>query len=201
MWLLVGLGNPGDEHAKNRHNIGFMAIDAIAGKAGFPAFRGKFQGEIAEGRLGGGKAALLKPQTYMNESGQSVGKAAKFYKISPERIVVFHDEIDLKNETIRIKKGGGNAGHNGLRSIQDHLGTPDFWRVRIGVSHPGDKGRVSGHVLSDFSKADREWVAVLLEVLADHAETIIKCGPERYGKNAADHLRRHLSEERNRNGF
>jgi len=192
MWLLVGLGNPDEKHARNRHNIGFMVADAIAQGQNLPGFRDKFQGQISEGKLAGEKVVLLKPQTYMNESGQSVGKAAKFYKIPPGKIIVFHDEIDLKNATIRIKNGGGNAGHNGLRSIQDHLGTPDFWRVRIGVGHPGDKDHVSGYVLSDFANSDQDWVGVVIDALADHIDAIVKDGPESYGKNAADYLRRQV---------
>ncbi|GJL85358.1 MAG: peptidyl-tRNA hydrolase [Micavibrio sp.] len=188
MWLLVGLGNPGDEHAKHRHNIGFMVLDAIADETGFPAWRSKFQGEMSEGKVGGDKVVLLKPQTYMNESGQSVGKAAKFYKISPEKIVVFHDELDLKNATVRIKKGGGNAGHNGLRSIQDHLSTPDFWRARIGIGHPGDKNRVSGYVLSDFAKADQDWVEAVINGLANSCDLIVSDGPEAYGKKISEAL-------------
>ncbi len=174
MWLLVGLGNPGDKYAKNRHNIGFMALDAIADESGFPPWRDKFQGALSEGKIAGEKVALLKPQTMMNESGQSVGKASKFYKIPPENILVFHDELDLKNATVRIKKGGGNAGHNGLRSIQDHLGTPDFWRVRIGIDHPGDKNRVSGYVLSDFAKSDQDWVEDLISALAQNVGALIE---------------------------
>ncbi len=189
MWLLVGLGNPGDEHAKHRHNIGFMVLDAIADEVGFPSWRSKFQGEMSEGKMGDDKVVLLKPQTYMNESGQSVGKAAKFYKIPPEKIIVFHDELDLKNATVRIKKGGGNAGHNGLRSIQDHLSTPDFWRTRIGIGHPGDKNRVSGYVLSDFAKADQDWVETVIGGLANSCDLIVRDGPEAYGKKVSEVLK------------
>lgn len=154
MWLIVGLGNPGGKYSGHRHNIGFMVVDGIADKFGFPAYRSKFNAEVAEGRIGGDKVILLKPQTFMNESGQAVGKAANFYKIDPSRIVVFHDELDLKPGERRVKTGGGNAGHNGLKSIQAHLGTADFVRVRIGIGHPGDKDRVSGYVLSDFGKGE-----------------------------------------------
>lgn len=191
MWLLVGLGNPGDEYAGHRHNVGFMAVDAIADKNGFPPFRAKFQGLLCEGTAEKGKIVLLKPQTYMNESGQSVGKAAKFYKIPPERIVVFHDELDLKNDTVRIKKGGGNAGHNGLRSIQDHLGTADFWRVRIGIDHPGDKNRVSAYVLSDFAKAERAGIEAVIQGLAARYALIVGAGgPEAYGQKVMEDLSR-----------
>jgi len=172
MLLVVGLGNPGPEYAKNRHNIGFMAIDAIARRHGFGPFRGKFQGEIADGLVAGEKVMALKPMTYMNESGRSVGAAVDFFKIAPEDVVVFHDEIDLAAGKIRVKRGGGHAGHNGLRSIHNHIG-PDYGRVRIGVGHPGDKDRVSGHVLNDFAKPDTVWVATLLDALAEHFDRII----------------------------
>lgn len=170
MLLFVGLGNPGAQYGGNRHNIGFMAMDGIAASHAFPPFRAKFQGEISEGRIGGRKIVLLKPMTYMNNSGQSVKAAAGFFKVKPDRVVVFHDEIELEPGKVRVKTGGGNAGHNGLKSIQAHLGTPDFRRVRLGVGHPGDKDRVHGHVLSDFSKAERtQWVETLLGAVADHA--------------------------------
>lgn len=168
-WLFAGLGNPGEKYAANRHNIGFMAVDAIAADYGFPAWRSKFQGELAEGRIGDIKVILLKPLTYMNNSGQAVKAAAKFYKIDPARIVVFHDELDLEPGKIRIKQGGGNAGHNGLKSIEAHLGTPDFWRVRLGIGHPGDKARVHGYVLKDFAKAEKSWLEPLLAAIARHA--------------------------------
>lgn len=193
MWLLVGLGNPGDEYAGHRHNVGFMAIDAIADKGGFPSFRAKFQGLLCEGNAEEDKIVLLKPQTYMNESGQSVGKAAKFYKMPPERVVVFHDELDLKNDTVRIKKGGGNAGHNGLRSIQEHLGTPDFWRVRIGINHPGDKDRVSAYVLSDFAKAEKRGIEAVIQVLAKDVDLICAEGPECYGARVSQEIRERLA--------
>lgn len=173
MWLLVGLGNPGDKYAGNRHNIGFMAIDEIAGQHGFSSFKSKFQGLMSEGRIGGQKVVLLKPQTFMNESGQSVGKAAKFYKIPPERIVVFHDELDLDPSKVRVKVGGGVAGHNGLKSIKAHLSTADFQRVRLGIGHPGDKSRVSGYVLSDFAKAEQKWLETLVPALADYVDVLI----------------------------
>ncbi|MGB4056734.1 MAG: aminoacyl-tRNA hydrolase [Alphaproteobacteria bacterium] len=161
IWLFVGLGNPGVKYAGNRHNIGFMVADRIADDFGFPGWRAKFQGRFAEGNLDGKKVILLKPETYMNNSGQSATAAAKFYKIAPDRIFVFHDEIDLAPGKIRVKKGGGNAGHNGLRSIQDHLGTPDFWRVRLGVGRPVH-GEVHDYVLSDFAKQDKEGLDLFL---------------------------------------
>ena len=173
-WLVVGLGNPGEKYAGNRHNIGFMAMDAIAGEYGYPAWRSKFHGDLAEGNIGGQKVVLLKPTTYMNNSGQAVKAAAKFYKIDPSRIVIFHDELDLEPGKVRIKQGGGNAGHNGLKSIQAHLGTPDFWRVRLGIGHPGDKNRVHGYVLKDFAKAEKDWVESLMVALARHADLLVQ---------------------------
>lgn len=174
MWLFVGLGNPGDKYAKNRHNVGFMAIDAIADDAMAPPFKSKFQGEFTEIRLGGEKVVLLKPQTYMNESGQSIQAAASFFKIPENRIVVFYDELDLAPGKVKVRLGGGAAGHNGIRSAMSHLSSPDFWRVRIGIGHPGDKNRVSGYVLSDFSKEDQKWLEKLIPAIADNAKLLIE---------------------------
>lgn len=174
MWLLVGLGNPGDKYEHNRHNIGFMAVDAIAQEHGFSGFKKKFQGLVTEGTIVGEKVILLKPQTYMNNSGQSVGETAKFYKIPLERIVVFHDELDLGAGKIRTKKGGGNAGHNGLRSMDSHLNSNDYWRVRLGIGHPGDKAQVHGHVLSDFSKTDSIWLKELIEAIGIHVPLMVQ---------------------------
>ena len=168
MLLLVGLGNPGEKYRSHRHNVGFMAVDAIADACGFGPSRKKFQGELREGELGRAKALTLKPQTFMNESGQSVGAAMRFYKLTPQDVVVFHDELDLVAGKIKVKLGGGNAGHNGLRSIDEHIGN-DFRRVRIGIGHPGDKSRVTGHVLGDFAKADRDWLDPLLAAIAKSA--------------------------------
>lgn len=172
MIVLVGLGNPGEKHARHRHNVGFMAVDAIAEAHGFGPARRKFQGEIREGFLSGPsgreKAITLKPQTFMNESGRSVRAAADFYKAAPEDVVVFYDEIDLAPGKLRVKTGGGAAGHNGVRSINAHLGN-DFRRVRIGVGHPGDKEKVTGHVLGNFSKADQDWLVPLLDAIAEAA--------------------------------
>lgn len=174
MWLLVGLGNPGSKYENNRHNIGFMAVDAIVREHGFPAFKKKFQGLISEGNIGGEKIIILKPQTYMNNSGQSVVEAAKFYKIPLDKIVVFHDELDLAAGKIRTKKGGGAAGHNGLRSMDSHLNSNDYWRVRLGIGHPGDKAMVHGHVLSDFSKNDSIWLKELIESIGHHAGLLLQ---------------------------
>jgi len=168
MKLWVGLGNPGAKYAGNRHNIGFMAVDRIAAAHGFAPWRAKFRAELTEGRLGSEKVLLLKPQTFMNLSGQSVGEAMRFFKLDPADITVFHDEIDLGPGKVRVKSGGGHAGHNGLRSIHDHIG-PHYVRVRLGVGHPGDKARVPGYVLADFAKADQYWLDDLLRGISDGA--------------------------------
>jgi peptidyl-tRNA hydrolase, PTH1 family len=173
MRLLVGLGNPGARYAGTRHNIGFMVLDAIARCHGIGPWRRRFQGVAAEGLLDGGRVFLLLPGTYMNESGLAVAEAAHFYKIEVGDIVVFHDEIELPPGKVRVKVGGGNAGHNGLRSISSHVGN-EYRRVRIGVGHPGVKELVEPYVLSDFAKAERAWVETLCEILADNAGLIAK---------------------------
>jgi PTH1 family peptidyl-tRNA hydrolase len=167
------LGNPGSQYSKNRHNIGFMAVDEIVRRHGFGAFRAKFQGELAEGKIGTEKVLALKPMTFMNESGRSVAQAVKFYKIPPEDIIVLHDELDLAAGRLRVKSGGGHGGHNGLRSIHAQVG-PDYKRIRLGIGHPGDKAKVTGHVLKDFAKADRDWLEPELDAIADHFETVAK---------------------------
>ncbi|HWV51905.1 aminoacyl-tRNA hydrolase [Pseudorhodoplanes sp.] len=173
MFLLVGLGNPGARYAGNRHNIGFMVVDAIARRHGFQPWRRRFQGVATEGSLGGKKTLLLLPGTFMNESGRAVAEAAKFYKIEPRDITVVHDEIELPPGKVRIKVGGGIAGHNGLRSVSGQIGN-EYKRVRIGVGHPGDKNLVHAHVLSDFAKSEREWVETLIEALAEHAPLLAR---------------------------
>lgn len=173
MRLLVGLGNPGPRYAGNRHNIGFMAVDAIARRHGFPPWRRRFHGVATEGPLGGERVMLLLPETYMNESGRAVLEAAQFYKIGLDDVVVLHDELDLPPGKVRLKTGGGAAGHNGLRSIGAHLGN-DFRRVRIGIGHPGVKEMVQNYVLQDFAKAEREWVATLCDTIADNAGLLAK---------------------------
>lgn len=188
MWLFVGLGNPGIKYAKNRHNIGFMAIDEIADEHGFKPFKSKFQGELSEGRINDEKIVLLKPQTFMNESGQSVQRVATFYKIPPKRVVVFHDELDLVPVKMRVKFGGGVAGHNGLKSIKAHLKTPDFKRVRIGIGHPGERDRVSGYVLSDFSKAETPDFEDLTRALARRAELLLTADDELYMTKVSEDL-------------
>ncbi|MBV8778389.1 MAG: aminoacyl-tRNA hydrolase [Alphaproteobacteria bacterium] len=167
MRLIVGLGNPGLRYAKNRHNVGFVAVDAIARRHGFPAFRDRFKGELSEGVLAGERRLLLKPQTFMNESGEAVLAAASFYKIPPSEIVVIHDEIDLRPGKLRVKRGGGAAGHNGLRSIDARLGQ-DYWRVRIGVGHPGVKELVQPYVLQNFTADEISgWAAPLIDAIAE----------------------------------
>ncbi|GGC15064.1 peptidyl-tRNA hydrolase [Marivita lacus] len=168
MKLFVGLGNPGSGYARNRHNIGFMAMDRIASDHGFAPWKGKFQGEVTEGRLGSDKVLLLKPGTFMNRSGQSVQAAMQFYKLEPSNVVVFHDELDLAPGKCRVKQGGGHAGHNGLRSIHGHIGDA-YGRVRLGIGHPGHKDAVAGYVLHDFPKADEAWLDDLLRGISDGA--------------------------------
>jgi peptidyl-tRNA hydrolase, PTH1 family len=173
MLLLVGLGNPGERHAGNRHNVGFMAVQAIAKRHGLGPWRRRFAGVAAEGTVGGERSLLLLPGTYMNESGRAVAEAAHFYKLSFDAITVMHDEIDLAPGKVRVKVGGGIAGHNGLRSISEHIGN-DYRRVRIGVGHPGNKDLVQHYVLSDFAKSERPWVDALIGVLADNAELLAR---------------------------
>lgn len=173
MQLWVGLGNPGAKYAANRHNIGWMALDRIAADHGFGPWRAKFQGSLCEGNLGGQKVVMLKPETFMNLSGQSVGEAARFFKISPAEITVFHDELDLAPGKARVKTGGGHAGHNGLRSIHAHIGEA-YGRVRLGIGHPGHKDRVAAYVLSDFAKAEQDWLDDLLRGLSDGAAALAK---------------------------
>lgn len=165
MLLLVGLGNPGQRYANNRHNIGFMAVDEVVRRHSFGPWRSKFQGQLSEGRIGHEKVLILKPETFMNESGRAVGEAIRFYKLEPEQVIVVYDEIDLVPGKIKVKKGGGAGGHNGLRSMDSHIGQ-DYWRVRLGVGHPGDKNLVHSHVLGDFSKADTVWRDKLLDAVA-----------------------------------
>jgi peptidyl-tRNA hydrolase, PTH1 family len=180
MRLLVGLGNPGSRYAGNRHNIGFMAADSIARRYGFPLYRRRFKGEISEGLIGGAKRLLLKPLTFMNDSGESVLAAAQFYKIAPEEILVMHDELDLRPGKVRVKRGGGNAGHNGLRSIDALIG-PDFWRLRLGIGHPGVKELVYPYVLQNFPAEEvEEWVAPLLEALAETLPLLLSGAPEAF---------------------
>jgi PTH1 family peptidyl-tRNA hydrolase len=178
MLLWVGLGNPEPGMARNRHNIGFMALDVIAIRHGFSPWRQRFKGLVAEGMVGGQKILGLKPQTYMNASGESVQQAAAFYKLPVEAVTAFHDELDLAPGKVRVKRGGGAAGHNGLRSMDRMLGSPEYWRVRLGIGHPGSKERVTGHVLGDFGKDDRDWVVSMLDAVADSAALLAQQKPE-----------------------
>lgn len=172
MLLLVGLGNPGTRYQNHRHNVGFMAVDQIMERWNFNAPRTRFHSEAAEGDIDGVRVLALKPQTHMNNSGMAVGEAARFYKVPPKDIIVIHDELDLAAAKVRVKKGGGVAGHNGLRSLADHIGT-DFWRVRVGIGHPGERDRVTGHVLGNFSKEDAVWLEPLLAAFTDAAPLLV----------------------------
>lgn len=172
MFLLAGLGNPGPKYAGNRHNIGFMALDAICRRHRLGPLRKRFQAMTAEGEIGGEKVIALFPETYMNESGRAVGEAMRFYKVPLDHIIVFHDELDLPPAKLRIKKGGGNAGHNGLRSITAQCGN-DYWRVRLGIGHPGDKAMVMPYVLGDFAKAEKGWLDTLCDACADFADLLV----------------------------
>ena len=172
MLLLVGLGNPGSKYQFNRHNAGFMAIDSIANFYGFEPFSSKFQGQVSKGKINDVTCYLLKPETFMNESGRSLQKAISFYKFSLEQVVVFYDELDLPTGSFRMKKGGGLAGHNGLKSIKLHIGN-EFRRARIGIGHPGYKELVTPHVLGDFSKEDDLWLTILLNKIAKYAPSLI----------------------------
>ncbi len=176
--LWVGLVNPEPGMAANRHNIGFMAVDAIASRHGFTPWRRRFKGATAEGTIAGEKILALKPLTYMNASGESVQEAAAFYKLPVSAITAFHDELDLVPGKVRVKKGGGAAGHNGLRSMDRMLGTQDYWRVRLGIGHPGSKERVLGHVLGNFNKDDAAWLGTTLDAVADAAPLLAQGKPE-----------------------
>ena len=197
MKLFVGLGNPGAEYAFNRHNVGFMAADAIASEHGFPAWRKRFSGLTAEGKLGREQVLLLKPQTYMNESGRSVGEAARFYKLGLDDVIVFHDELDLVPGKVRVKTGGGSAGHNGLRSITAHLGN-DYVRVRIGIGHPGSKELVKNWVLQNFVKSDREWLEPLLGAIAKAAPELAEGANDKFQSFVAHamHMEAEAADER-----
>jgi peptidyl-tRNA hydrolase, PTH1 family len=197
MKLFVGLGNPGAEYAFNRHNVGFMAADAIAATHGLPAWRKRFQGLAAEGRLGREQILLLKPQTYMNESGRSVGEAVRFYKLDLADVIVFHDELDLVPGKVRVKAGGGVAGHNGLRSITAHIGN-DYVRVRIGIGHPGSKELVTHWVLNNFVKSDRDWLEPLLDAIAKAAPDLAAGANDKFQSLVAHamHMEAEAQDER-----
>ncbi len=176
MFLLVGLGNPGSKYAGHRHNIGFMALDEIARRHGLGPWRRRFHGLVAEGSVAGLKVLALKPATFMNRSGQAVGETLRFYKLDPDRVTVFYDEIDLRPCKVKVKQGGGAGGHNGVRSLDAHIGR-DYWRVRLGVGHPGDKDLVHGYVLRDFAKAENPGVDQLLTVVAAELPRLLAGDP------------------------
>lgn len=180
MILMAGLGNPGDKYAANRHNVGFMALDRIASDHGFSPWKPRFQGLVAEGRLGGQRVTLLKPQTFMNLSGQSVGEAMRYLKLTPSEVVVLHDELDLAPGVCRMKTGGGHAGHNGLRSIHQHIGET-YRRLRIGIGHPGHKDRVSPYVLSDFARSEAEMLDDILRGISDGAAALAQGDGSAFG--------------------
>src|ERR1039458_6568714 len=188
MLLFVGLGNPGERYVGNRHNIGFMAVQAIAKSHHIAPWRRRFQGAAVEGTIGAKKVLLLLPGTFMNESGRAVAEAAHFYKLGLTDVVVFHDELDLPPGKLRVKTGGGNAGHNGLRSISAHIGN-DYRRVRFGIGHPGDKDMVEPYVLQDFAKSERPWVEALCETVADNADLLAK------GEDASFQNKVHLATD------
>lgn len=187
MQLWVGLGNPGPQYALHRHNVGFMAIDVIAEIHGFPSPARKFQGWFQEGRIGGEKIAMIKPATFMNESGRAVGEAMRFYKLAAEDVTVFHDELDLAPFKVKVKRGGGTAGHNGLRSTEAHIGNP-FRRVRIGIGHPGHKDRVTGHVLGNYAKVEMDPLSDMLAAIAAEAEWLAKGDDVRFMNDVAMRL-------------
>lgn len=188
MQLFVGLGNPGAKYAGNRHNIGFMAVEEIHRAHGFGPWRTRFQGEVSEGTLGDEKVILLRPATFMNLSGQSVGEAMRFYKLDPAAVTVFHDELDLAPAKLRVKQGGGHAGHNGLRSIHAHIGE-SYQRVRLGIGHPGHKDRVAQYVLQDFAKADAAWLDRLLRGIADGAPWLAQGRTDRFLTTVASEVK------------
>ena len=200
MQLWVGLGNPEPGMARQRHNIGFMAVDRIAGRWGFSPWRSRFKGLVAEGMVGGQKVLALKPMTYMNDSGMAVQQAAAFFKLEPGSIWAFHDELDLVPGKMRVKRGGGAAGHNGLRSMDRQLGSPDYWRVRLGIGHPGHKDKVLGHVLNDFAKVDQPWLAALLDAVADAAPLLAEGHAEQFMSKVAIATAHETAHERGQEG-
>lgn len=179
MFIIAGLGNPGRQYQDNRHNIGFMVVDAIQRAHSFSPWSKKFKSEISEGTIAGEKVLLMKPQTYMNLSGDAVGEAVRFYKLAPSDVIIFHDELDLPAAKMRVKVGGGNGGHNGLKSMDAHVGR-DYKRVRLGIGHPGVKEMVSNHVLGDFHKVDQEWLEPLLDDIARHVDLLFKGDGSRF---------------------
>ena len=187
MLLFIGLGNPGLGYAKNRHNIGFMAVDALVHRFSFGPWKAKFYAQVCEGRIASQKILVLKPETFMNESGRAVSAATQFYKIPPDDVFVFHDDLDLAPARVRIKQGGGHGGHNGLRSIDAQIGR-DYWRIRQGIGHPGDKSRVHSYVLGDFSKSDAPWLEAELSALTRHIEQLVSGNTCAFGTKVARDL-------------
>ncbi len=177
--LVVGLGNPGPQYARHRHNIGFMVIDALADRQGLASYRRRFQAMTAETVLAGRRLMLMKPMTFMNESGRAVGEAMRFYKLGLDQVIVVHDELDLAPGKCRVKKGGGAGGHNGIRSLDRHIG-PDYWRVRLGIGHPGRKDAVHGYVLHDFARADEDWLDPLIDAVVDGLPALAEGRPDRF---------------------
>lgn len=188
MWLITGLGNPGKEYEKNRHNIGFMAVDEIIHRHNFSEVGKKFKSLVFSGEIAGEKVLIIKPQTYMNLSGDAVQAATSFYKIPPEQVMVIHDELDLMEGKIRVKQGGSSGGHNGLKSIDSYMGQ-NYWRVRLGIGHPGERDMVTNHVLSDFAKADKEWLKRLLEAVADNIELFVKGEKDNFATKVSQEMK------------
>ena len=188
MWLIVGLGNPGTEYKHNRHNIGFMAVDEIIHRHNFSEPRKKFKALVTDGMIGKEKVLLLKPDTFMNLSGEAVQAAVAFYKIPMDHVIVFHDDLDLASGKMRMKFAGGAGGHNGLRSIDDHLGK-NYWRARLGIGHPGHKERVTGHVLGNFSKDDKVWLEKILEAIGKHSNNLFDGKMDKFGTRIAEAMR------------
>ena len=195
MMIIAGLGNPGAKYAQNRHNIGFMAVDAMASLYRFDSWRGQFKAETAQGTIAGHKVLLIKPQTYMNDSGVAIGQALRFYKAPLDKLVVCYDDLDLAPGKLKVKQGGGHGGHNGLRSIDAHLG-PNYWRVRLGIGHPGDKSRVHGYVLGDFSKAEHEWLVPLIAAVAQEAAAIVTGDKVTFTTRVALHLQNEQAKQK-----
>ena len=195
MMLFVGLGNPGSQYEKNRHNVGFMAVSRIVENHNFSPWKNKFRGSISNGLLRNQKIIILKPNTFMNLSGQSVGEVIRFYKIPSSKVIVFHDEIDFPLGKLKFKSGGGHAGHNGLRSISEHIGS-DYIRIRIGVGHPGNKNAVANYVLGDFSKVEQETITQILEVISTEAPDLTLENATDFGKSISEKIQKNTSKDK-----
>lgn len=195
MMLFVGLGNPGSQYEKNRHNVGFMAVSRIVENHNFSPWKNKFQGSISNGLLRNQKIIILKPNTFMNLSGQSVGEVIRFYKIPSSKVIVFHDEIDFPLGKLKFKSGGGHAGHNGLRSISEHIGS-DYIRIRIGVGHPGNKNAVANYVLGNFSKVEQETITQILEIISTEAPDLTLENATDFGKSISEKIQKNTSKDK-----